>query len=152
MKRDLERRLAQAETPEINRADREAARRRQELRAIAELRETLRQVFRRVGIDPERVWALRAEGQAAELAAIPDTPDLKAADEAMLRLEDTHGEDEAGPMSGKITALVERYRSGELQLNIEHASLADVYAFARAMLMEADKLRASRLGPTSGRE
>ena len=86
MSRDLERRLARAEMASCATGwlDRPAAHHRQSLRACVELHELIRERFRVMGIDPALAVTLRrGEEAAAELAGIPDTPDLTAADEAI---------------------------------------------------------------------
>lgn len=67
------------------RADLEPARRREELRLTVEMCGEIRDRLSSFGIDPAGVGCL-AEGDAAaaELAAVPDTPELKAADAELL--------------------------------------------------------------------
>jgi hypothetical protein len=89
MWRNLERRLARAEisATAISWVDQQAADHRRSLRVCVELHELIRGRLGEMGIDTEAAVALRrGEAAAAELAAIPDTPDLKAADEAIVTL------------------------------------------------------------------
>ena len=82
MWRDLERRLAHLETlaQAMSRVDRQAADRRQVLRGSVVLRQFIRERLRVVGIDPALAKSLpRGDEAAAELAAIPDTPELRGA-------------------------------------------------------------------------
>jgi hypothetical protein len=65
----------------------------------------------------------------------------------MVRLEHSNGEGGNGKdVRAKINRLAEQYRSRELQLYPEIASIAEVMAFCLAMEMKADEIWASRLG------
>jgi hypothetical protein len=101
-----------------------------------------------MGLDPELVAVLRRDkdGAAAELAAIPDTPELSASDEEILRLENSNEGSNGKDEFTEINGMAERFRSGELQLNPEIASIAGVMAFCLAIEMKADEIRTSRLG------
>jgi hypothetical protein len=91
-----------------------------------------------MGIDPAlSVTLRRCEGAATELAAIPDTPDLKAADEAIVRPECSHGTDRAHQVREKIARMAEEYRDGEHRLDLANASPAELLAFCVAVEMEA---------------
>jgi hypothetical protein len=82
---DLERRLARAEisAAAIPWADRKVARHRASLRVRVSLCDLIRQRLQAMGIDPKCAIALRlGERAAAELAGIPDTPELRASDAA----------------------------------------------------------------------
>jgi hypothetical protein len=88
MRRDLERRLARAEipAPETSWGDRKAAHHRQSLRTRVALHQLIRERLRVIGVDPALAESLRlGDEAAAELAAIPDTPELERADEAIVR-------------------------------------------------------------------
>ena len=91
-----------------------------------------------MGIDPALAVTLRRGAEAAaELAAIPDTPDLKAADEAIVGSEHTNGNDGAHQVKAKIERIAEQYRSGQHQLDLATASPAQLLAFCVAVEMEA---------------
>src|SRR6266850_1470275 len=98
MRCDLKRRLAHVEitASAMSWGDRQAAHHRQSLRARVELHELIRERLRLMGIDPALAVALRrGEDAAAELAEIPDTIELRAADEAIMRPERSDGTDRA---------------------------------------------------------
>ena len=82
MRRDLEHRLAHVETlaQAMSRVDRQAADHRQVLRGSVVLRQFIRERLRVLGINPALAKSLpRGDEAAAELAAIPDTPELRGA-------------------------------------------------------------------------
>jgi hypothetical protein len=79
----------------------------------------------------------RGEEAVAELAAIPDSPTLKAADEAMMCLECTDGDDGARQVPAKIAWMAEQYRGGQHRLDLAYASPAELLAFCDAVEMEA---------------
>jgi hypothetical protein len=70
-----------------------------------------------MGIDPALAVTLRrGKGAAAELAAIPDSLDLKAADEAIVRAECGNGDDrgrrdQSGPQRTQLTGMIYAYRA-----------------------------------------
>jgi len=73
-----------ASTPDW--ADFHAAHHRESLRAFVEICETIREMLLLMGLDPTLAVSLRhGKEAAAELAAIPDTEALRAADEAITR-------------------------------------------------------------------
>jgi hypothetical protein len=138
MQRDLVCRLARAEmlAPAIPWVDRQAVHHRQSLRACVEWCDLMRERFRAIGIDPTLAVALRrGEKAAAELAAIPDTPDLKAADEAIVRPENSNEDDWSCEFKAKIERIAEQYRSGQHQLDLANASPAELLAFCVAVEM-----------------
>jgi hypothetical protein len=91
-----------------------------------------------MGINPALAVALRrGEEAAAELAAIPDTPDLKAADEAIVRPEYTNGDDRARQVRAIIAQMAEQYRGSQHRLDLANASPAELLAFCVAVEMEA---------------
>jgi hypothetical protein len=68
--------------------------RQRSLRAIVALNEMISDRLRVIGIDPALAETLRrGEEAVAELAAIPDTLDLKTADETILRSGYTNADD-----------------------------------------------------------
>ena len=140
MCRDLDRRLARAEisAPAISWVDRQAAHRRQSLRACVHWCELIRERICLMGIDPELTVALRrGKEAAAELAAIPDTPDLKAADQAVVTSDNSNAVDLAGEFRAKIERIAEQYRRGQHQLDPANASPAELLAFCVAVEMDA---------------
>jgi hypothetical protein len=138
MRRDLTSRLLRAEVlePAISWVDRRAAHHRQSLRACVEYCEIIRERFRVMGVDPGLVIALRrGEEAAAELAAIPDLPDLKAADEVIVTADYSNADDRSCEFKAKIERMAEQYRSGRHQLDLENASPAELLAFCVAVEM-----------------
>jgi hypothetical protein len=139
MRRDLERRLARVEktAPAISWADRHAADRRQTLRAHVRLHRLTVERLRAKGIDPTHIEAVQiGEEAAAELAAIPDTPELERADEAILRTEHSDTGDGARQVREKIMRLAELYRSGQRRIDFADASPFEVLAFCVAGKIE----------------
>jgi hypothetical protein len=140
MWRDLERRIARAEisAPAIPWVDRQAAHHRQSLRTCVKWCELIRERFRVMGIDPGRAVALRSgEEAAAELAAIPDSPDLKAADEAIVTTDYSNADGRNAEFEAKIEQIAQQYRGGQHQLNLANASPAELLAFCVAVEMDA---------------
>jgi hypothetical protein len=78
----------------------------------------------------------RGEEAAAELAAIPDTPQLQITDEAIIRANHRSGGDDAGRVRAKILSMAERYRDGR-RPDFANASMLELYAFVLAA--EPDK-------------
>ena len=84
MRRDLKNRLfrAAAAANKTSWADLQSAQHRSVLRARVKIYDGISEALRGKGVEPElSVWR---EEAAAELANIPDTPELRAADEAIL--------------------------------------------------------------------
>ena len=140
MRRDLERRLARVEinASAISWADRQGARHRQSLRARVKCHRLIRERLYLMGIDPALAVVLRrGEEAAAELAAIPDTPELRAADEAIVRSESSNGDGKACRARAKIEQIAVQYRDGQHRLDLANASPAELLAFCVAVEMEA---------------
>src|SRR5215472_13739898 len=141
MRRDLKRRLARAEmaAAAIIKPDQEAARHRQKLRDCVQFLQRIRRFLVLMGIDPAVATALhRGEEAAAELAAIPDTPELEAADAALLLSQNRNVDEKADRECwAKIDQMVERYRSGELQPDFVRASPVALWAYCIAAAKEA---------------
>ena len=136
MWRDLERRLGRAEisTPATSLVDRQAADHRRSLRALVAVIELIRDRLRLIGVDPALAETLRrGEEAAAELAAIPDTPELKAADVAIARPECSNGDDGARQVWAKIERMAEQYRVAEHRLDLANTSPAELLAFCVAL-------------------
>jgi hypothetical protein len=107
IRRDLERRLARAEIDKsaIAWADRAAAHHREALRARVKFCRHISERLRTIGINPELATTLRRGDEAlSELSAIPDTDELRSADEAIIR--DDLGDSEEGRRL--FVALIER--------------------------------------------
>jgi hypothetical protein len=67
-----------------------------------------------MGIDTANAVSLRrGEAAASELAEIPDTIELRAADEAIARSERSDGTERAHQVREKIERMAEQYRDGE---------------------------------------
>ena len=135
MRRDLERRLADAETmaPDISWVDWQAADHRQFLRTRVALHQLIRERLRVTGVDPTLAETLRhGEAAAAELAAIPDTPELERADEAILRAKCSNSDNGAHHVREKIARMAELYRSGQHRIDFANASPAELLAFCVA--------------------
>jgi hypothetical protein len=129
---------AEITTAAISRVDRQAAGHRQSLRAFVAIIELIRERLRIMEIDPALAVALRrGEEAAAELAAIPDTPELKAADEAIVLPESNNGDDDACQVRAKIARMAKQYRDGELRLDLANASPAELLAFCVPVEMES---------------
>ena len=77
---------AEISTAAISLVDRQTLDRQRSLRALVAVNELIWDRLRVIGIDPALAETLRrGEAAAAELAAIPETLDLKTANEAILR-------------------------------------------------------------------
>jgi len=96
-----------------------------------------------MGIDPELAQTLQDLEAVAELAAIPDTPDLKAADEAILHADRPNRHDVRRVFNAQVVRTAELFRSGQHQLDLELASPMELLAFCVAVEMEADEFSAS---------
>ena len=140
MRRYLTSRLAKAEElqPPISWVDRQAARHRQSLRTCAHWHELIRQRLEIMGIDSGLAVALRrGEEAAAELAAIPNTPELKAADEVIISTESSDWDDRACKFEAKIARTAEQYRTSQHQPDLANASPVELLAFCVAVEIEA---------------
>ena len=140
MRRDLTCRLVKAEilAPAISWVDRQAAHRRQSLRTCIKWCDLIRERFSVMGIDPGLAVALRrGEEAAAKLVAMPDSPDLKAADEAIMTADYSNAHDRSWEFKAKIGRIAERYRGGQHQLDLANASPAELLAFCVAVEMDA---------------
>jgi len=84
------------------------------------------------GIDPARaVMLLVADEAAAELAAIPDTPELEQADAAVVARAADSDPDALSRFQAKMHNLVRRYREGD-EFDPARASLAELHAWCLA--------------------
>jgi hypothetical protein len=140
MRRDLERRLVRVEitASAISWGDRQAAHCRHALRARVKLHELIRERLRLMGVDPALAVALRrCDAAAVELAQIPDTVELRAADAAIVRADCGEGNEAARQSCEKIEQMAARIRDEEHQLDLANASPAQLLAFCVAVEMEA---------------
>jgi hypothetical protein len=96
-----------------------------------------------MGFDPELAGGLQDLKAAAELAAIPDTPDLKAADEAILHADRANRGDLGREFEAEVVRIAKLYRSSQHQLDLALASPIELIAFCVAVEMEADESSAS---------
>jgi hypothetical protein len=98
--------------------DRQAAHRRHSLRTRVNCCDLIRERFRVMGIDSYSSVALRrGEKATAELAAIPDSPYLKAADEAIVTADYSNADDRSCEFKAKIERIAEQHRGGQRQLD-----------------------------------
>jgi hypothetical protein len=88
----------------------------------------------------------RGEAAAAELAAIPDTPELKVAHDAIVRPECSNWDNGARRARAKIVRMAEQYLRGQHRLDLANASPAELLAFCVAAEMVRGT-SGSRLGP-----
>ena len=86
-----------------------------------------------MGIDPALAVGLRTgEEAAAKLAAIPDSDELRAADEAIIRTHRENNSEDAASSKAKIEHMAEEYLDGS-QPDFAKASLIELLAFCVAM-------------------
>jgi hypothetical protein len=140
MRRDLGRRLRRLEVTAsaISWADRQVAHHRQSLRARVKLHALIGERLQLMGIDPSLAVA-QQRGAAAktELAAIPDTDELRAVDEAIARADYSDADNSANQFRAKIEQIAVKYRDGQHQVDLTNASPAELLAFCVAVEMEA---------------
>jgi hypothetical protein len=118
--------------------------RRVEWRAGVEFCEHIEALLRLEGVDPETTCVvLRLREAEAQLAAIPDTPALKEADEAYLARLDTRWVDEEWKrgrhyrpppreektFAGEVERLMGRYRTDIQNEDLTKASVMELYAW-----------------------
>ena len=110
-------------------ADPHAAHHRNTRRAIVEICEMIREQLAVMGFDPALAVSLqRGEQAAVELAAIPDSETLQAADAAITR-SDQHDEGATSTIiAAQIAPMATHFRDGS-EPDFAHASLAELFAF-----------------------
>src|SRR5262249_4403374 len=110
-------------------ADRHAAHHRNTRRALVEICEAIREQLALMGFDPALAVSLRRGAQAAvELAAIPDSETLRAADAAITR-SDQHEDGAASRIiAAQAAPMATQVRDGS-EPDLAHASLAELFAF-----------------------
>jgi len=90
-----------------------------------------------MGVDPALAETLRrGDEAAAALAAIPDTPELERADEAIFRSECSDTGDGAHQFREKIARMAELYRSGQHRIDFADASPFQLLAYCIAGKIE----------------
>jgi len=106
-----------------------------------------------MGLDPALAPGLRrGEEAAVELAAIPDTDELRAADESIIRSVSTdNGQKPTKPEEKFVNMVKNMYHNFQKNgtnsyPNFANASLAELYAFSIAMKMLRGSGHASSLG------
>ena len=131
MHRGREVRLGRLAAP-ARHAEISAAHHRSALRARAATGAVVRDCLVHAGIDPARaVMLLVADEAAAELAAIPDTPELEQADAAVVARAADSDPDALSRFQAKMHNLVRRYREGD-EFDPARASLAELHAWCLA--------------------
>jgi hypothetical protein len=110
-------------------ADRHAAHHRNTRRAVVEICEAIREQLALLGFDPVLAVSLqRGEQAAVELAAIPDSETLRAADAAITR-SDQHDDGAASTIiAAQVAPMATHFRDGS-EPDLAHASLAELFAF-----------------------
>jgi hypothetical protein len=101
-----------------------------------EFNQLIRERLRVIVVDPALAEILRfGDKAAAELAAIPDTPELERADEAILRTKCSTS-DNGAHVREEIARIAELYRSGQHWVDFANASPAELLAFCVASEVE----------------
>jgi hypothetical protein len=134
IKPDLKRWLARLEirASTTHWADRHAAHYRKTRRAVVEICEAIRERLALMGLDPALAVSLRrGQEAAAELAAIPDSEALRAADEAITR-DDQSDYGEASTLMAQIEGMAAHFWDGS-QPDLANAALAKLFAFCFAI-------------------
>jgi hypothetical protein len=110
-------------------ADRHAAHHRNTRRAIVEICEAIREQLSLLGVDPALAASLRrGEQAAAELATIPDSEALRAADAAITRSDQHDDGATATIIAAQVAPMATHFRDGS-ERDLAHASLAELFAF-----------------------
>src|ERR1700751_5810649 len=134
IKTDLKRWLAPLEirASTTHWADRHAAHYRKTRRAVVEICEAIRERLALMGLDPALAVSLRrGEEAAGEVAAIPDSEALRAADEAITR-DDQSDYGEASTLMAQIEGMAAHFCDGS-QPDLANAALAKLFAFCFAI-------------------
>ena len=110
-------------------ADRHAAHHRNTRRALVEICEMIREQLALMGFDPALAVSLqRGEQAAVELAAIPDSETLRAADAAITRSDQHDDGATATIIAAQVAPMATHFRDGS-EPDLAHASLAELFAF-----------------------
>jgi hypothetical protein len=135
IKPDLKRWLARLEirASTTHWADRHAAHYRKTRRAVVEICEAIRERLVLMGLDPALAVSLRrGEEAAAELAAIPDSDALRAADEAITRDDQSDYGEVSSTLMAQIEGMAAHFCDGS-QPDLANAALAKLFAFCFAI-------------------
>jgi len=109
--------------------DRHAAHHRNTRRAIVEICEAIRERLSLMGLDPTLALSLlRGQEAAGELASIPDSEALRAADAAITRGDRYDGEAASGIIMAQAERMAVPMRDRS-EPDLTHASLAELFAF-----------------------
>jgi hypothetical protein len=109
--------------------DRHAAHHRNTSRAIVEICEAIRERLSLMGLDPTLALSLlRGQEAAGELASIPDSEALRAADAAITRGDRYDGEAASGIIMAQAERMAVPMRDRS-EPDLTHASLAELFAF-----------------------
>jgi len=109
--------------------DGHAAHHRNTRRAIVEICEAIRERLSLMGLDPTLALSLlRGQEAAGELASIPDSEALRAADAAITRGDRHDGEAASGIIMAQAERMTVPLRDRS-ELDLTHASLAELFAF-----------------------
>ena len=110
-------------------ADRHAAHHRNTRRALVEICEAIREQLALMGLDPALAVSLqRGEQAAVELAAIPDSEALRAADAAITRSDQHDDGATATIIAAQVAPMATHFRDGS-EPDLVHASWAELFAF-----------------------
>jgi hypothetical protein len=140
VRRSDRRRLARLAAPRVA-ARLYAVEHRRSLRSTVAMGETIRGLLEALNIEPAGTHAIRyAEGAAAELAAIPDTPELRQADTEYCERRDTGwiGQEwgrgryrppiETKTVADELKRLIKLYRERPA-IDLAQASMYETYAW-----------------------
>jgi hypothetical protein len=109
-------------------ADRHAAHHRNTRRALVEICEMIREQLALMGFDPALAVSLqRGEQAAVELAAIPDSETLRAADAAITRSDQHDDGATATIIAAQVAPMATHFRDGS-EPDLAYASLAELFA------------------------
>jgi hypothetical protein len=98
-------------------------------RAVVEICDAIRERLLLMGLDPALALSLQRGGKAAaELAAIPDSEALRAADEAITRGDQNDDGEALGIPMPQIERMAKHFDDGS-QPDLANASLAQLFAF-----------------------
>jgi hypothetical protein len=131
IKRDLKGWLARLEirAATTHWTDRHAAHYRKARRAVVEICDAIRERLLLMGLDPALAVSLQRGGKAAaELAAIPDSEALRAADEAITRGDHNDDGEALGIPMAQIERMAKHFDDGSPP-DLANASLAQLFAF-----------------------
>ena len=128
IKQDIKRRLARSEIRASTRAwsDRQAAHHRMTCRAVVKVCAEIRDRLLQMGMDPAEAVSLRlGDAAAAELATIPDSETLRAADEEIIR-DEVRDDSWTRWAAATVAQMAAKFLDGSVP-NLANASLAELY-------------------------